>query len=106
MKQYMQIPSRILAGLLICAGAAEIAVDASAQSRWWSDAADQSLSQSGTNRPALELALNQAPEDQRPSMQFLLENMPQSDAQSLSAEFLLENVALATDAFTNAPWHD
>ncbi len=106
MKDLMQIPSRILTAVLICAGAVEIAVNASAQSRWWSDAADQSLSQSGTNRPALELALNQTPEAQRPAMQFLLENMPQRDAQSLSAEFLLENVAQATEAFNHAPWHD
>jgi predicted esterase len=106
MKHVVSFPSRILTAALLCLGAAEAAVDSSAQPRWWSDGADQSLSQSGTNRPALVLALNQTPEAQRPALQFLLENMPPTDLQSLSAEFLLENAALATDAFTNAPWHD
>ena len=106
MKHLMSFPSRMLTLALLCLGAAETALEASAQSRWWSDAADQSLSQSDTNRAALELALNQAPEAQRPALQFLLENMPPRDLQSLSAEFLLEDVALATDAFANAPWHD
>jgi pimeloyl-ACP methyl ester carboxylesterase len=103
MKHIVGVPSRILAVVLLCLGAA---VDASAQSHWWSDAADQSLSQSGANREALVLALNQTPEAQRPAMQFLVENMPLKDLQSLSAEFLLENVAQATEAFNSAPWHD
>jgi predicted esterase len=95
--------TRILAVLPLCLAAAA-ADDPSTQARWWSEAVDQSLNQAGTNRPALLRALNQTPAAQRPAMQFLLENMPPSDLQSLSAEFLLENTALALSAFTNAPW--
>jgi hypothetical protein len=104
MKDIVDYLTRIPAILLFCLAAAA-ADDPSTQPRWWSDAVEQSLNQGGTNRPALADALNQAPIEQRPAMQFLLENMPLCDLQSLSAEFLLENTALAMAAFTNAPWH-
>jgi predicted esterase len=74
--------------------------------RWWSDAAEQALNQAGTNRPELANALEQTPEAQRDGMQFLVENMPQADLQSLSARFLLDHVALIYEAFAKAPWHD
>jgi pimeloyl-ACP methyl ester carboxylesterase len=54
----------------------------------------------------LARALQLVPDAQRPALQFLLENMPPGDVESLSPEFLVENVALATEAFTNAPWRN
>jgi hypothetical protein len=39
-------------------------------------------------------------------MLFLVANMPERDLQSLSAEFLRENVALAYRAWNEAPWKD
>jgi hypothetical protein len=105
MKPIADYMTRILAVPLLCLAAAA-ADDPSTQPHWWSDAVDKSLDQGGTNRQALLRALDQTPVAQRPAMQFLLENMPACDLQSLSAEFLLENTALAMAAFTNAPWHD
>lgn len=58
----------------------------------------------GTNRPALERAWREVPEAQRRSLGFLLEHMPEADAQTLSADFLLENVALAHAARAAVPW--
>lgn len=97
--------TRMAAFLVLALGAAA-ADDPSASARWWSEAVDQSLDQSGTNREALVRVLGQTPVAQRSAMQFLLENMPVRDLQSLAAEFLLENTALATSAFANAPWRD
>jgi hypothetical protein len=77
-----------------------------AEDHWWSDAADQALNLSGTNREALVRALNQTPAAQRAAMQFLVENMPEHDLQTLSADLLRENTDLALAAFSNAPWHD
>ena len=84
MKPIVDYMIRILAVLLPCLAAAA-AEDPSTQARWWSEAAEQSLIQGGTNRDALLRALNQTPAAQRPAMQFLLENMPPRDLQSLSA---------------------
>ncbi len=39
-------------------------------------------------------------------MRFLVENMPTRDLQALSADYLLENVAVAYEAFGKAPWRD
>jgi pimeloyl-ACP methyl ester carboxylesterase len=74
--------------------------------RWWSDATEQALAQAGTNRQELATALEKAPVAQRDEMQFLIENAPVSDLQTLSADFLLENVALADEAFQSAPWEN
>ncbi len=67
---------------------------------------DQSLARAGTNRVALEAALTGIPAAQRDAMQFLVENMPGRDLQTLSAAYLLENVALAGQALAEAPWRD
>jgi len=72
--------------------------------RWWSDVAESSLAQSGSNRQELEKSLSQVPVNQREGLQFLLENMPQRDLQTLTADFLLNNTALAYKAFQEAPW--
>jgi pimeloyl-ACP methyl ester carboxylesterase len=64
------------------------------------------LAGAGTNRPALAQAWERTPVARRDGMQFLLENMPERDLQTLPAEFLLENLTLAYDAFEQAPWHD
>jgi predicted peptidase len=58
------------------------------------------------NRHELELALERVADEQRAGLEFLLQNMPAPDLQSLSAEFLLENVDYAYRAWREAPWHD
>jgi pimeloyl-ACP methyl ester carboxylesterase len=64
------------------------------------------LAQAGTNRPALVAALEQTPTAHRGEMQFLIENAPISDLRTLPADYLLQNLAQADEAFENATWHD
>ena len=72
--------------------------------RWWSDAAESSLQQSGANRQELEKALNMANVNQRDGIQFLIENMPQQDLKSLSADFLLDHLTMAYKGLQESPW--
>ncbi len=82
------------------------AADPPAATHWWPDSVEWSLAQAGTNRQQLVEALNQTPAARREGMQFLVENMPPSDLQTLQADYLLQNLKLAYDAFEAAPWHD
>ena len=75
-------------------------------SAWRPDPVQPLLAQAGTNRQELVLALDLTPVADREGMQFLLENMPQCDLQSLSAVFLEENLSMAYEAFNQAPWKD
>ncbi len=74
------------------------------EGRWWSEAAARSVDQAGEHGGEWRRALKDVPEVQRASWQFLLENMPERDLRSLSADFVRENVALATVAREDAPW--
>lgn len=71
-----------------------------------SPAVTAALGRAGANRAQIEQALKDSPPEQREGMQFLVLNMPERDLQSLSAEFLRENVALAYRAWNEAPWKD
>lgn len=62
------------------------------------------LAMAGKNRAELERALSDSPAQERFGMRFLIANMPDSDLTSLSAEFLLENSALAWKARAELPW--
>ena len=62
--------------------------------------------EAGTNRTEILRALSDAPEAQREAMGFLIENMPARDLKSLSADYLLENLSLAYEAFSRSPWRD
>lgn len=73
-------------------------------SRWWSDVTESALSQAGNNRQELINALEHVPVNQREGLQFLIENMPRKDLQSLTAAFLLENTAWAYKGLQEAPW--
>ena len=64
----------------------------------------QALTRAGDNRRELERALAETSGDERRGMEFLIANMPDSDLQSLSAEFLLENSNLAWKARRELPW--
>ena len=69
------------------------------------DAATQAaLLRVTTNRAELQTALQMVPKEQRDGMQFLIQNMPDIDLQTLSAKYLLENTALAYEARNAAPW--
>lgn len=79
---------------------------------WMTRAADKrtgisaALNIAGSNRPQIERALQDAPADQKEGMLFLIENMPERDLQSLSAELLRENVDYAYRAWNESRWKD
>jgi hypothetical protein len=70
------------------------------------EALQSALKKAGDNRAQLEQALAQAPADQQAGMKFLIENMPDTDLQSLSADFLLENSRLTWQALQESAWAD
>lgn len=67
-------------------------------------AVEAALAKAGSNRAELRIALKSVPPSQREGMQFLIANMPVADSQTLSSKFLLENVAIAYEAYEKAPW--
>ncbi|MEM9416410.1 MAG: transglutaminase domain-containing protein [Planctomycetota bacterium] len=69
-------------------------------------AIDQPLENTGANIEEIQRALTDAPDAHLPAVVFLIANMPERDLQSVTAEFLLNNVALAYEAWQNAPWSD
>jgi pimeloyl-ACP methyl ester carboxylesterase len=73
---------------------------------WWSAPAAESLQAAGTNRAQIVRALESAPITQRPGLQFLIENMPEPDLQTLTADYLLENLTLSYDALAQAAWRE
>lgn len=67
---------------------------------------DAALALAGDNAAQLNRALSEVPPGQAEGMRFLIANMPKRDLQSLSAEFLLNNVKYAYEAWNEAPWKD
>jgi dienelactone hydrolase len=65
---------------------------------------ERALARAGANRAEMARAWRDTPADQRAGMAFLLANMPEVDLQTLKADFLLENVALAYQARDRMPW--
>ena len=78
--------------------------DQASPAHWWPEAIDAILARAGTNKTELVTALAQTPAAQRDGMKFLIENMPQTDLESLSASFLRENVSLAYAVTGEVPW--
>jgi len=66
----------------------------------------QAILTAGDNRDEIEAALLRVPEDQKSGMAWLIAHMPDRDLRSLSADYLLENCALAHEALSKAPWKD
>lgn len=64
----------------------------------------QTMQTAGSNAKELKKALKQAPTTQREGMAFLISYMPERDAKTLTADFLLENVAYAYKARAEFPW--
>ncbi|MBC7967346.1 MAG: transglutaminase domain-containing protein [Fuerstia sp.] len=62
------------------------------------------LAASGTNAAEISGALSRVPDDQKASMRFLVAWMNGQDLKQLTADRLLENVALATKVRNLAPW--
>ncbi|HUE37153.1 MAG TPA: hypothetical protein VMO20_07160, partial [Candidatus Acidoferrum sp.] len=68
---------------------------------WWPPAVEEALAQADTNRQEIFMALKKMPAAERPEIEFLITNAPARDLQTLSAGFLLTNVALADSAFAS-----
>lgn len=66
---------------------------------------ETALERAGENRAEMERALSAAAGAEREGMEFLVLHMPERDLRSLSADFLVENVRLAYEAWEAAPWH-
>jgi poly(3-hydroxybutyrate) depolymerase len=67
---------------------------------------DRLLSRAGDNRAEIERVLADVPPDQASGVTWLLAHMPDRDLKSLTADFILENTALAYQAWREAPWHE
>ena len=70
----------------------------------WPPAIEATLLAAGTNSAQLLTALRQTRGFEHGAMEFLVANMPESDARTLSANFLLEHVRLSCAAMKAAPW--
>jgi len=65
---------------------------------------ETTLSKAGENRSELIKALNEVPKNHRKAMEFLIAYMPASDATSVKASLLLNNVEWAYKARETFPW--
>ena len=65
---------------------------------------DRTIATAGDNAKELKKALKEVPRNDREGMAFLISYMPERDAKSLSADFLLENVQYAYKARAEFPW--
>lgn len=65
---------------------------------------DRTIATAGDNAKELKKALKEVPRNEREGMAFLISYMPECDAKSLSADFLLENVQYAYKARAEFPW--
>ena len=101
----VQFVTRILLLVLIIAGCQVVA----AQTETETDTdrlIKQTLAVSGENEVQLSSALDQIELEFKPGMEFLLAYLPDSDAKTLSADFLLEHVRGAYAAWHQSPWHE
>ena len=65
---------------------------------------DAALKRAGDNATELRKAIDKAPGEQKDGVRFLIAYMPDRDLTSLSAEFLLNNVRGAYQAWNKALW--
>jgi len=65
---------------------------------------ESALVRAGDNAVQLRKAIDDAPDDQKEGVRFLVAYMPEHDLKGLSAEFLLNNVRFACRAWNEAPW--
>ena len=66
----------------------------------------QALETAGPNRIVLEDALERVPASQRGGLVWLITHMPEQDRRQLTADYLLDNTAVAFEAWQSAPWYE
>ncbi len=67
---------------------------------------EEAFERAGDNAVQLRKAIDDAPDDQKEGVRFLLAYMPDHDLKNLSAKFLLNNVRFAYRAWNESPWKD
>ncbi|MCA9265537.1 MAG: transglutaminase domain-containing protein, partial [Planctomycetales bacterium] len=70
----------------------------------WQPATAAAMAQSGDNQQQLEAAYHGVNEQERVGLEFLLQNMPVSDLQSLTSDFLVEHVRYAYQVRNEVEW--
>jgi hypothetical protein len=81
MPRPFSLPSLLLAGLAVAQSVP--------------DPVAATLMRAGDNRPELERAWRDVPDGDRAALRFVLEHLPERDATTLTAPFLLDDVRLA-----------
>lgn len=81
-----------------------LSANAETPTAWWAADVQTRLPLAKGNRAEIEKALRQTPEAQRKGMAFLVQHMPESDLQTLKADYLLTNTELAYKARAEVPW--
>ena len=72
----------------------------------WGQVTETTLAEAGANRSEIEHAIETVDDAHRADLLWMLEHMPAEDLESLDADFLLENIRLAREAWETAPWHE
>ncbi len=72
----------------------------------YASAIEAALNVAGDNAPEIQNALDGIDASRQEGIRFLIANMPERDLQSLTSDFLIENVNVAYDAFESAVWRD
>src|SRR5262249_26327768 len=93
---------RVLVAVFLASGMVSVA--RAQEPIWWEAHIEEALVQAKGNRAEIEKALQHSPKEQRPGIAFLVVNMPAKDLTSLTADFLLKNLALAYEARARMPW--
>ena len=97
--------------LSVCLAVSTLPIDASCKLPVYKNAPpqyhkllDEALRRAGSNAVELGQALRQAPQEHAEAVAFLISYMPQRDLQTLTASFILDNVACAYEAKERFPW--
>ena len=64
------------------------------------------LNKTGDNQPEILKTLTNVKDEHTTGAAFLIAHMPEHDLQSLSSEFLLQEVELAYKSWQSSPWHE
>lgn len=75
-----------------------------ARARFGDTRLERAYATAGPNATELIAALEDVPDERRAAMSWLIERMPERDLHTLSAAFLVEDNALAFEAWKSAPW--
>lgn len=90
--------------LLVLVNNQASAQDTNINPTWWNSDVSSQLDKAGANQGELIQALNAVSYEHREALEFLIQHMPESDLQKLTANYLLENVTLAYQGINQVPW--